>query len=197
MFTVTFIVSFGPKKGNLSAYAGYWYANFTNHLYSSLLFFKTNSSLPTLNWSMLHRFQFTIITSRSTTYFLFSFWCFFFFFGEILLLLMFNFSTLSDLIPSHFFISTKSHMIFWMDNSSTRLGEVIMFYIIFLTLCAFRFLTQTDLNFTYNYLRLELFADIVFVSLFIFWLNLTAFILALVTYMVTRGWFLKNNPHLL
>jgi hypothetical protein len=27
MFTVTFIISFGPKKGNLSAYAAYWYSN--------------------------------------------------------------------------------------------------------------------------------------------------------------------------
>jgi hypothetical protein len=61
---------------------------------------------------MLPRFQFTSVTSRSTTYVLFLFWCFFFFFGEFLLLMMFNFNTISDLIPSHFFIATKSHMIF-------------------------------------------------------------------------------------
>lgn len=111
---------------------------------------------------MIHRFQFTIITSRTTTYVLFTFWCFFFFFGEFLLLIMFNFNTLSDLIPSHFFISTKSHAIFWLDNGSTRLNETIMFYIVFLSLCAFNLLFRLDLNFFYEYGRFEVNADLIF-----------------------------------
>jgi len=112
MFTIPFVVSFGPKKGNISAYSSYWYANFYHTfqlLTKSSLAHKNGSNLIDL---MIHKFQFTIITSRSTTYILFAFWCFFFFFGEILLLIMFNFNTISDLIPSHFFITTKSHMIF-------------------------------------------------------------------------------------
>jgi hypothetical protein len=150
MFTVTFIVSFGPKKGNIAAYASYWYANF--HLNLQLLFNKNlkDKSYSELALKMLHRFQFTSITSRTTTYILFTFWCFFFFFGEFLLLIMFNFNTLSDLVPSHFFISTKSHVIFNLNNGSNRLSEVIMFYIFFLTLCAFNFLLKPDSNFFYS-----------------------------------------------
>lgn len=111
---------------------------------------------------MLHRFQFTVITSRTTTYILFIFWCFFFFFGEILLLVMFNFNTISDLIPSHYFFSTKNHIIFLLDNSSTKLSEVIMFYIVFLSLCSFNFLLRLDLPISLNYERSELTLDTVF-----------------------------------
>ena len=87
---------------------------------------------------------------------------FLFFFGEILLLVMFNFNTVSDLIPSHYFISTKNHVIFLMDNSSAKLSEVIMFYIVFLSLCSFNFLLRLDLPVNLNYERLELNSDTVF-----------------------------------
>jgi len=75
---------------------------------------------------------------------------------------MFNFNTVSDLIPSHYFISTKNHVIFLMDNSSAKLSEVIMFYIVFLSLCSFNFLLRLDLPVNLNYERLELNSDTVF-----------------------------------
>lgn len=101
---------------------------------------------------MKHRFQFTSITSRTTIYLLFSFWCFFFFFGEILLLLTFNYNTLTDLIPSNFFMSTKSHVIFLLQNGSTYLNEVIFFYILFFTTCALLFLLNLRYSFNYTFL---------------------------------------------
>lgn len=75
---------------------------------------------------------------------------------------MFNFNTVSDLIPSHYFISTKNHVIFLMDNSSAKLSEVIMFYIVFLSLCSFNFLLRLDLPINLNYERLELNSDTLF-----------------------------------
>ena len=92
MLILVFVVSFGPKKGTILTYSSYWYANFYNNfqLLSSTLVNNLNKS--SLKRLMVHRFQFTIITSRTTIYLLFSFWCFFFFFGEILLLLTFKVS---------------------------------------------------------------------------------------------------------
>ena len=184
MFTVTFLVSFGPRKGNLSAYASYWYANFKSNLQLGTLFSKSNLSMSFLKEFMSHRFQFTVITSRTTTYILFLFWCFFFFFGEILLLIMFNFNTVSDLIPSHYFISTKNHVIFLLDNSSTKLSEVIMFYIIFLSLCSFNYLLRLDLPISYDYERLELNSDTIFLAGLLFWVNSTLFYLIAVLYVL-------------
>lgn len=77
---------------------------------------------------------------------------------------MFNFNTVSDLIPSHYFISTKNHVIFLLDNSSTKLSEVIMFYIIFLSLCSFNYLLRLDLPISYDYERLELNSDTIFLA---------------------------------
>jgi hypothetical protein len=185
MFTVTYIVSFGPKKGNLSAYAGYWYANFKSSLQLLTTYFNHTLSFSNINWRLLFRFQFTIITSRTTTYVLFIFWCFFFFFGEFLLLIMFNFNTVSDLIPSHFFISTKNHVIFWLNNGSAKLSESIMIYIIFLSLCSFNFLLRLDLNFSPTYLRSELNSDLVFMTLFVFYMQSGLIALAMVLYWAT------------
>jgi hypothetical protein len=42
-----------------------------------------------------------------------------------------------------------------------------MFYIIFLSLCAFKFLVQSDLNTAYLYLRTELNMDALFSVLFL------------------------------
>jgi hypothetical protein len=66
MFTATFIISFGIKKGNISAYASYWYADFQKNL--QLLNYSTLSlnSLKGYQNLLLYRFQFTSITSRQT-----------------------------------------------------------------------------------------------------------------------------------
>jgi len=77
---------------------------------------------------------------------------------------MFNFNTLSDAIPSNFFISTKNHVIFLLNNSSAKLSEVIMFYIIFLSLCSFYFLIKkVDEEAEYEGIRVELNLDLMFV----------------------------------
>lgn len=182
MFTVTYIVSFGPKKGNLSAYASYWYANFKATSQILTNYFNMNFTFSDVNWRTLLRFQFTVITSRTTTYVLFIFWCFFFFFGEFLLLIMFNFNTVSDLIPSHFFISTKNHVIFWLNNGSAKLSESIMVYIIFLSLCSFNFLLRLDLSFSPTYLRSELNSDLVFICIFILYMQSSLVLLGCVLY---------------
>ena len=140
MFTATFVISFGLKKGNLSAYNSYWYSNFKNNL--NLLFIKELKITLPLFKNNFYRFQFTAITSRSTTYLLFIFWCFFFFFGEILLLVLFNFNTINDAIPSYYFFNTKNHAVFWLNSSSAKLNNVILFYILFLSTCAFNFLIR-------------------------------------------------------
>lgn len=112
------------------------------------------------------RYQFSPITSRTTTYILFVFWCFFFFFGEFLLLVLFNFNTISDTIPSSYFISTKNHVVFWL-NVEGRLGEIVMIYICIFSFCSLNFLLRLDLDSSYHRFYREEGLDILF-SLFIF-----------------------------
>jgi hypothetical protein len=78
---------------------------------------------------------------------------------------MFNYNTIADIIPSHFFISTKNHVIFALENGSTKLSNTIMFYIVFLTLCSANFLLRLDSNFMYEHSRNELNFDFIFVLL--------------------------------
>lgn len=162
MLILVFVVSFGPKKGTILTYASYWYANFYSNFQLLTSFLKSNVSASSVKFYMQHRFQFTSITSRTTVYILFSFWCFFFFFGEILLLLTFNFNTLTDLIPSNFFMSTKSHVIFLLDNGSAYLNEIIFFYILFFTLCSLLFLLNLRFTFNYRFFSHQSQLDIIF-----------------------------------
>jgi len=171
MLILVFVVSFGPKKGTILTYSSYWYANFYNNfqLLSSTLLNNLNKS--NLKWIMIHRFQFTIITSRTTIYLLFSFWCFFFFFGEILLLLTFNYNNLTDLIPSNFFMFTKSHVIFLMDNGNAYLNDVIFFYILFFTTCSILFLLNLRYSFNYNFFQHQFLIDTLFILINLYLFN--------------------------
>lgn len=117
----------------------------TYTLFSNL---KTSTKINSIK-SHLHFFQFTTVTSRSTSYLLFSFWIFFFFFGESLLLLTFNFITPIDTITSHSFFLVKQHIIFLTDSLSSNLGSSINFYIYFLTTSSLLYLIH--LNFILNY----------------------------------------------
>lgn len=170
MLILVFVVSFGAKKGTILTYSSYWYSNFYYNfqMLSSMLNDKNTKS--NLKWLLIHRFQFTMITSRTTIYLLFSFWCFFFFFGEILLLLTFNFNTLTDLIPSNFFMFTKSHVIFLMDNGNAYLNDVIFFYILFFTTCSLLFLLNLRYSFNYQFFQHQFLIDIIFiiVNLYLF-----------------------------
>jgi hypothetical protein len=106
-----------------------------------------------LNNYLMYRFQFTIVTCRTTIYLLFTFWLFFFFFGETLLLILFNFCTVTDSIYANYFVSFKTHVIFSLSISSSFLSNNVMFYIIFFTSSAFIFLL--NMRYTFNYLYLN------------------------------------------
>lgn len=174
MLILVFVVSFGAKKGTILTYANYWYANFYHNFQLLTNMLNNSTSQTNIKSLLLHRFQFTIITSRTTIYLLFSFWCFFFFFGEILLLLTFNYNTLTDLIPSNFFMFTKSHVIFLMDNGNAYLNDVIFFYILFFTTCSLLFLLNLRYSFNYQFFQHQFVIDIIFlmVNLYLFKLQL-------------------------
>lgn len=148
MFMLIFLVMFGPKKGTLVAYSGVWDFNFWINL--SSMFHSKNKNTT---YIMLSRYQFTSITSRLTSYFLFSFWLFFFFFGEFFLLTIFNFSTLIDTITSSSFFLIKQHVVFFLITTPTQLSSYINIYIYFLTFCAFNFLLNYNYVVNYNYFR--------------------------------------------
>ena len=179
MFILVFVVSFGPKKGTIVVYSDSWYLGFyqTFSSYPKYLKKVLNSSswdsfgltsVKTLNHFLLARFQFTLLTSRSTIYLLFFFWCFFFFFGEILLLTTFNFNTLNDLIPSSFFLMFKTHTVFLMDNSNDFLNQTIFFYILFFTLSSFLFLLNLRYMSNYKYFLNLLTFDYIFWAVIIY-----------------------------
>lgn len=150
MFMLVFLVMFGPKKGSVIAYRSGWGSTFQLQTASISNYL---SSLKELLYTSIYRFQFTTITSRSTSYFLFSFWCFFFFFGEILLLVTFNFSTPVDTITSSSFFTIKQHTVFYLDTLSNRLLNHINAYIYFLTTTAFMYLINLNYSYNYNYFR--------------------------------------------
>lgn len=169
MLLLIFVVFFGPKKGTILTYSGYWYSNFrttlqlfTTYISDPVSFQNRSDSYSKLNNLLKFRFQFTLITSRLTIYTLFSFWCFFFFFGEFLLLLTFNYNNLTDLIPSNFFMSTKSHTIFLLDNNNAYLNEIIFFYILFFTTCSLLFLLNLRYTFNDRYFQHQYIVDRVF-----------------------------------
>jgi hypothetical protein len=143
MFILVFVVSFGPKKSTITVYSDSWYMSFYQSFKGLVNYNSINKLGLKLSHLFLYRFQFTLLTSRSTIYLLFFFWSFFFFFGEFLLLIIFNFNTLNDLIPSSFFFFFKTHVIFLMDNSNNFLNEIIFFYILFFTLSSFLFLMNS------------------------------------------------------
>lgn len=154
MFILVFLVMFGPKKGSIMAYISAWDFNFVSHSQSIVYFLKTTTQYTLLH-SLKYRFHFTTITSRTTSYFLFTFWLFFFFYGETLLLVMFNYSTPIDTISSSSFFTIKQHIIFFLTTTSAQLTTHINFYIYFLTSCSFMYLINLSYSYNYNYLRLS------------------------------------------
>jgi hypothetical protein len=162
MLILIFVVFFGPKKGVLASYLTYWLTNFRSN-------FKTlvNMTDGSLNFNKIvvdsfYNFQFTVITSRTTIYVLFTFWCFFFFFGEFLLLALFNFNTISDLITSNYFTFFKTHTVFMLDNSNNYLNEVIFFYILFFTTSAILFLLNLKYTLVYDNFYHQFTLDLIF-----------------------------------
>jgi len=131
MLMLVFFAMFGVKKGSIIAYKSLWNFSFSDHIKS---IFNSQEKLAhgVKNSSIyLYRLSFTAITSRSTSYFLLLFWVFFFFFGESLLLVTFNYTTISDTILSSSFFTVKQHTIFFINSLSSNLGFNITCFIFF------------------------------------------------------------------
>lgn len=165
MFILIFIVPFGPKKANLATYSIFWNVKF---LFNTQLVVNSlnNNFFSTLNYNFYasQRYQLTLLTCRTTIYVLFIFWNFFFFFGESLLLLLFNYSSIGDVIQSNFFFTFKSHTVFSIDTISADLSNIIMFYIIFFSAAAFIFLVNLRYSFNYAYIKNFFILDVLFFS---------------------------------
>lgn len=153
MFILVFIVMFGVKKSTPVAYSASWLSH-VNHFTNLLLNYVTvNATSRKFTEVLLFRFQYTAVTSRLTSYFLFTFWLFFFFYGESLLLIMFNYSTPVDTISSSSFFLIKQHIIFFITTTPTLVVAHINFYIYFLTTCSFLFLLNFNYSYNYNYFK--------------------------------------------
>lgn len=113
---------------------------------------RAETGYKTVNF-YAYRLLFTAITSRSTSYFLLLFWIFFFFFGESLLLLTFNYSTVSDALLSSSFFTVKQHTIFFLNSLSSYLEFSIQCFIFFLTSAAFGYLINCGYTSSYQYFR--------------------------------------------
>lgn len=167
MFILIFIVSFGTKKGTLATYSSTWYTLLGDTLFVTSRQLGVMLSSPSqIIHTYTHRFQHTALTSRTTIYILFVFWCFFFFSGEALLLITLNINTLVDLIPSGFFVFTKSHAIFMTDSSNAFLGDTLFYIILFFTTAALAFLVNLKYTYSYNYTRSAALLDILVIVVF-------------------------------
>ena len=140
---------FGPKKGSIIAYVSSWDFHFNQQTYT------LTSLSKSLSKTFAHRFQFTAVTSRFTSYVLFLFWLFFFFYGETLLLITFNYSTPVDTITSSAFFTIKQHVVFLLTTTPHKLISYINFYIFLLTSCAFLYLVNLNYSYNYNYFKLS------------------------------------------
>lgn len=165
MMVLIFVVIFGIKKGSIVAYSGSWLNK--NSVNNNLSF---NNRLNRLNRnSFITKYSFTSITSRTTSYFLISFWIFFFFYGEYLLMIIFNYTTLYDSVNSSSFFFIKQHYIFFLNTIPNKLISYINFYIIFLTSCSIKFLINLNYSNNYNNFRINYFRDFLLFKFIIFY----------------------------
>ena len=158
MFTLVFLAMFNTKRGALAAYSSAW--DFTQDKNVQQLFFFLKDSKFLQTWKKTNRpvtevfgfrFQYTAITSRTTSYLLITFWTFFFFYGETLLLIVLNYSTPTDTINSSSFLLIKQHVVFLLLTSSAQLLHHINFYIYFLTISSFVYLMNYNYSYSYRY----------------------------------------------
>lgn len=159
MFSLVFLVMFGPKKGSVSSYIGAWEFKFNLQLMVAVYTRVLNNRKFSLDpyWvvkkPLSSRFQFTVITSRSTTYLLLLFWLFFFHFGETLLLIVFNYSVTLDSINSSSFMLIKQHVPHSLNSTSGQLMSQVNFFIFFLTPLAFTYLVCLGYATKYNFFQ--------------------------------------------
>lgn len=165
MFILIFVVFFGSKKSTSPVYVA---VMVTDSLYQA--YFNNKNPFYTLVIQ-----QMTYVTSRTTTLTLLLFWIFFFYSGEFLVMVLFNFSTLTDSISSANFMFVKTHNIFSLEISCNSLDINIAYFIWFFTTLSFYYLlnltNQSVLVYTtkcsfIDKLYIFLFATI-FITLFI------------------------------
>jgi len=168
MFLLVFVVFFGPKKGVTVAYKDLWSFNFYETTTALLKSAKASnrSCWPRTSFRrrLTYRFQLTAFTSRTTVYLLVSFWLFFSFFGEFLVLIVFNYNTLSDSVPSSFFTLLKAHSVFFLKSTNLYLGKIVLFYIFFFTTTALVFLLSLELWSVSRYFRFKATLDLFLLS---------------------------------
>lgn len=171
MFILNFIVLFNVKKGSITSYRGSWGSLLSSQI-KSLFYLFTKVSLPlsSVTRLSLYTYHYTVVTSRTTSYFLFCFWIFFFFFGEFLLLLIFNFTTPIDSIVSDSFFLIKQHVIFLTNSMSSKLGVSLSFYIYFLTSCSVCYLINMNYISNYFVYKMNFFNVIVPFIIFLAWI---------------------------
>nr|QCU82636.1 NADH dehydrogenase subunit 5 [Pseudourostyla cristata] len=186
MFTLIFIVIYGPKKGVLTTYLNLWNINY--HTFNQLLVNFLNKNITTANFNkfILYRFQFTLITCRTTIYVLFIFWCFFYFCGEHLLLIIFNYSTLSDVINSNFFNYFKFHTFLSLNMLNMFLTETINFFLYFFLFCAMIFLINLKFSFNYHYLVNLWLLDLIFLIFIVSLLTKYYFFILILLYIYNK-----------
>jgi hypothetical protein len=151
MLMLVFFAMFGIKKGSIIVYKSLWFFSFSDHIKSIFHFRRRLTYKPNMLTLHLYRLSFTAITSRSTSYILLTFWIFFFFFGESLLLITFNYTTISDTILSSSFFVLKQHTIFFVNSLSLNLGFNIVCFIFFLTSAAVMYLANSNYSSSYSY----------------------------------------------
>ncbi len=187
MLFVPILSLYGPKKGVLSGYILFFkFKNFKfNQLSLNYLSFNKFEYLNTNFFKIFNfNYQFTIVTSRTTAYILLLFWSFVFFFGEFLFSLVFNFSTLTDIIPSNFFLSLKKNSIFNLNTANQFLLDTINFYIFFFAISSIFFLLTIKLNFNYKLIDFFFLFDIIFISLIVLIFNKLLFLLFLFLFLL-------------
>lgn len=169
MFILIFIVAFGPKKGTLNTYNSFWNINFNVNNKILINFFNnTFNGIKLFNNNLIYRYQYTIITCRTTIYLLFFFWLFFFFFGETLLMILFNYSTVTDSIMGNYFFTFKNFTIFNLYTNTNYLSNVVMFYILFFTTASFIFLLNFKYTFVFNSKKFIFLLDFLFFLIIFF-----------------------------
>jgi hypothetical protein len=178
MLILTFVVFFGPKKGVLTTFLNVWNFNYQNIIYNLL----NTRSLSVSSWIYNHsfKFQYTLLTSRTTVYILFSFWLFFYFIGETYLLIIFNFLNLSDSVSSHFFFVIKNHNIFELSAHSSYLNNILIFFIFFFTTHSIFFLLSLRYSLWYHYIFNTTLLDTLLLGLVLFFFNFWLFFVVLV-----------------
>lgn len=182
MFMPLFVVMFGPKKGTISSYNFAWNENSQYILIDSIYNFSIYKPRINLRGDLsyiddiidnrdkyykkshsfyflflMNRYVFTSITSKLTSVILFNFWLLFFFFGESFLSLIFNFSTLFDVITSSSFSTIKHHLFFFLTTYNLFLMNSVNLYIFFFTLSAFSYLILLNSSSFYRYFSINSF----------------------------------------